>query len=608
MYEFARSNIDDAHKRKLPRIKVRGSQHRLPCPIPGNIVKWKLRRVVLAFIVSFVIFVFLWTATNCPNDDTSHSVSRWIWRDLDPRYASEIDVDWEEVSRTLNPVMKDNIRQEVGLLNFDENEIHRWKRLIPDANHTVLSLEYAHQTVTWESLYPEWIDEDQENEVPICPSLPSIKVPRRRLDLIVVKLPCPDKKWSRDIARLHLQIAAARLAASYNCNSPVHILLVTPRFPTPNLFRCNDLVARHGSAWLYRPKLQKLREKLRLPVGSCELAASIDYSIMSTRKREAYATILHSDNAYVCGAIVAARSIRMSGSTRDLVILVDESIGDRQRRALEMAGWRVWSMDRIRNPKAEKESYNEWNYSKFRLWQMTDYDKIVFIDADMVILRNIDFLFGLPEISATGNDGAWFNSGVMVIEPSNCTFRLLMEHVEEIESANGGDQGYLNEIFTWWHRLPRRVNFLKHFWSGDGAAARERKVRMMAAEAPEVFVVHYLGNKPWMCFRDYDCNWNVERLREFASDAAHRRWWKVHDGMEEGLREMCLLRAVQKAQLEIDRREAAERNFSDGHWRMEIRDGRLGRCAGEDRDCNWKGMLNHWVKKTTPLLSSSSHL
>ena len=55
----------------------------------------------------------------------------------------------------------------------------------------------------------------------------------------------------------------------------------------------------------------------------------------------------------------------------------------------------------------------------------------------------------MPEITATGNNATLFNSGVMVIEPSNCTFQLLMDHINEITSYNGGGQGYLNEIFTW---------------------------------------------------------------------------------------------------------------------------------------------------------------
>ncbi|KAE8809296.1 Glycogenin-1 [Hordeum vulgare] len=221
---------------------------------------------------------------------------------------------------------------------------------------------------------------------------------------------------------------------------------------------------------------------------------------------------------------------------------------------LESAGWKVKIIERIRNPKAERDAYNEWNYNKFRLWQLTDYDKIIFIDADLLILRNIDFLFTMPKISGTGNNATPFNSGVMVIEPSNCTFQLLMEHINEITSYNGGDQGYLNEIFTWRHRIPKHMNFLKHFWEGDEEEVKAKKTQLFGANPPILYVLHYLGRKPWLCFRDHDCNWNVPILREFASDIAHTRWWKVHDKMPKKLQSYCMLRSRLKAGLEWERR------------------------------------------------------
>lgn len=329
--------------------------------------------------------------------------------------------------------------------------------------------------------------------------------------------------------------------------------------------------------------------------------------------REAYATILHSADVYVCGAIAAAQSIRLSGSARDLVILVDDTITEYHREGLKAAGWKIRTIERIRNPKAEQDAYNEWNYSKFRLWQLTDYDKIIFIDADLLILRNIDFLFRMPEISATGNNATLFNSGVMVVEPSNCTFQLLMDHINEIESYNGGDQGYLNEIFTWWHRIPRNINFLKHFWIGDEEEKKQQKTRLFGADPPVLFVLHYLGNKPWMCYRDYDCNWNVDILQEFASDVAHERWWKVHDAMPESLQKYCLLGSRQKAGLEWDRRQAEKGDYIDGHWMRKITDPRLEICI--DNLCSWESMLSHWGEKnwtddsfllTTPKVKTSS--
>ncbi|CAI9291484.1 unnamed protein product [Lactuca saligna] len=567
--------------------------------------KFPTLKLVLVIIILGALFTLLHSPAVYNTERPSHSGSRVSLVERrgneksfsdDERYLSHLKVNWNHISGVIRTLSDANEYKGIGLLNFNENETDQWKELLPSPEHITLSLNPA-KNITWEDLYPEWIDEEEEYKVPICPKLPLIEAPRKpRIDFIAVKLPCvKTRDWSRDVARLHLQLAVARFVAKSRGVHPVRVLLVTDCFPIPNLFMCKELVMRRGNVWLYEPDLNLLRDKVRLPVGSCELSVPLmakDYRYSGNPKREAYATILHSAHVYVCGAIAAAQSIRMSGSTRDLVILVDNTISDYHREGLQAAGWKVHTIERIRNPKAERDAYNEWNYSKFRLWQLTDYDKIIFIDADLLILRNIDFLFEMPEITATGNNATLFNSGVMVVEPSNCTFKLLMDHIDEIESYNGGDQGYLNEIFTWWHRIPKHMNFLKHFWEGDEEEKKVMKTRLFGADPPVLYVLHYLGLKPWLCFRDYDCNWNVAKIQEFASDVAHERWWKVHDAMPENLHKYCLLRSKQKAALEWDRREAEKGNYSDGHWKITIKDSRLESCF-EDF-CFWESMLWHW--------------
>lgn len=601
---------EDTSKRRSLRSKdFKDVEKALHIPFQDRSIACRPNWKLVLVIVTLGTLVTIFHPPSVYNTDhLSNSISQpnfinnWRGRfdGIDSRYVSYLNVDWDQISNVLENLKDKDTYQGVGLLNFNDSEIDQWKLLVPDAEYVVLHLNYASSNITWEVLYPEWIDEEEEYEFPTCPTLPKIQGPGKpRLDLIAVKLPCDKSgRWSRDVARLHLQIEAARLAASSKGYHPVRVLLVTDCFPIPNLFRCKELIQHEGTAWLYEPNLNTLREKLQLPIGSCELAVPLKAkeNFYSERpQREAYATILHSAQMYVCGAITAAQSIRMAGSTRDLVILVDETISEYHRGGLEAAGWKIHTIQRIRNPKAEPEAYNEWNYSKFRLWQLTDYDKIIFIDADLLILRNIDFLFEMPEISAIGNNATLFNSGVMVVEPSNCTFQLLMDHINEIVSYNGGDQGYLNEIFTWWHRIPKHMNFLKHFWEGDEEEKKVMKTRLFGADPPILYVIHYLGNKPWLCFRDYDCNWNVDILQEFASNVAHARWWTVHDAMPENLQKFCLLRSKQKAALEWDRRQAEKGNYTDGHWKIKIKDPRLNTCF-EDF-CFWESMLWHWGDK-----------
>eukprot|EP00250_Pteridium_aquilinum_P021531 c25155_g1_i1 orf=192-2171(-) len=496
---------------------------------------------------------------------------------------------WEDLKATLESLTNEatNGPLKLGLINYKNQISHElendlWGLLTSiDVVPHVLSLESANETLTWKDFYPEWIDEEENFEVPMCPSLPMAELEANTtLDVVFVEIPCDKSSdWARDVLRLHLQLGVANAAAKSNSS---YVALFTMCPPFPNLFTCKELVAKRGHLWLYKLDLPKLAKKVALPVGSCELAVPLkDNSMqkmqqgMETR-REAYAAILHSADMYVCGAIALAHSIRKTGSKRDMVILVDENIQPHKREGLEEAGWIVVQIERIRNPNADPKSYNEWNYSKLRLWQLTSYHKLIFLDSDVLVLRNIDFLFQSEEISASGNSRTVFNSGVMVLEPNNCTFNLLMSNIATIFSYNGGDQGFLNEIFTWWHRLPRRMNFLKHFFS-NSQEEFEEKTRLFGMHPPELYVLHFLGYKPWLCFRDYDCSWHFPELHKFASDVAHATWWNLYDTMPHQLQGFC---NMSQNQTDILAYEMATSQLSPNpdpylHWQRNISDPRF---------------------------------
>ncbi|OAY73763.1 UDP-glucuronate:xylan alpha-glucuronosyltransferase 2-like isoform X2 [Ananas comosus] len=487
----------------------------------------------------------------------------------------------------------------IALVNIGNDEVIAWgfdgvEKNKSTAELTAVNVDFerVHPNFKWADLFPEWIDEEEENEGASCPEvpMPDFDSYPGSADAVVARLPCqrPAKGWNRDVFRLQVHLVAANLAVRKGRRDErgrVKVVFLSECEPMPEIFRCDDLTAREGEWWMYDADAARLEGKVKLPVGSCELALhlwgegtnqefdSSKLAAAAVPQREAYATVLHSSDAYLCGAIALAQSIRQTGSTRDLILLHDKSINGAKLRALVAAGWTPRKIKRIRNPHAEKNSYNEYNYSKFRLWQLTEYDKIIFIDADIAVFRSLDVLFRFPQIAATGNDGSIFNSGVMVIEPSNCTFDMLIRHRRDVRSYNGGDQGFLNEIFVWWHRLPRRVNFLKNFWSNTTAETRLKEY-LFGADPPRLYAVHYLGLKPWMCYRDYDCNWNVDDQRVYASDVAHRRWWQLHDGMAEELRAFCGLSQKRKDDLEWERTVAKKMAFPDGHWSIDVTDGR----------------------------------
>ncbi|XP_074558512.1 UDP-glucuronate:xylan alpha-glucuronosyltransferase 2-like [Curcuma longa] len=475
---------------------------------------------------------------------------------------------------------------EVALVNIGVAEASNRGLLV--GRRIPVTFERVSSNLRWEDLFPEWIDEDEENEEPSCSEIPMPDFSSYGVvDLVAAKLPCEGIR--RDVFRLQVHLVAAGMAARRgrrDARGAVRLALLSACRPMMELFRCDDVVAREGDWWVFEVEAWRLEQKVALPVGSCDLALPLrvkgsgrvfDISKLVglpevADRREAYATVIHSSDQYVCGAIALARSIIRTGTARDLVLLHDNSIPGEKLVALTAAGWQLREIERIRNPRAQKGSYNEYNYSKLRLWQLTEYRKVVFVDADVLVLRNLDLLFRFPQVSAAGNDGVIFNSGVMVIEPSACTFAALMAARADVVSYNGGDQGFLNEAFVWWHRLPRRVNFLKNIWSNTTAEARAKNRLMGAGAGGELYAIHYLGIKPWLCHREYDCNWNVAERWAYASDAAHATWWKLHDEMEVGLRAFCGLTGPRKEQLEKDRKQAELMGFIDGHWRLNVSD------------------------------------
>ncbi|KAH9307821.1 hypothetical protein KI387_035732, partial [Taxus chinensis] len=245
-------------------------------PRPDKNPNFRLFYLRLAFIL--IICGTLVTLLYSPTIDSSSTHLRlWGREFIDKRYVAVEEVDWSQVSKHLASLNKLSKDLKVGLLNFDGEEVQKWKQLAPDSECTTFALDYASGDVKWETLYPEWIDEDEQFEVPKCPPLHLPKAPTSlKLDVVAAKLPCRkwEKNWSRDVARLHLQLAAAKLAA-FSKEHTVYVLLITDCWPSPNLFSCKDLISHENNTWFYKPSATTLKSKLKLPVGSCQLSVPL---------------------------------------------------------------------------------------------------------------------------------------------------------------------------------------------------------------------------------------------------------------------------------------------------------------------------------------------
>lgn len=100
--------------------------------------------------------------------------------------------------------------------------------------------------------------------------------------------------------------------------------------------------------------------------------------------------------------------------------------------------------------------------TKLHAFRLTEYAKLIFLDADVLPLQPISHLFATPHEFSASPDVGWpdiFNSGMFVFEPGEGKFKDLMELARSKGSWDGGDQGLLNE---WrgnnWNRISFTYN------------------------------------------------------------------------------------------------------------------------------------------------------
>ncbi|CAL3973443.1 hypothetical protein PZA11_005682 [Diplocarpon coronariae] len=106
--------------------------------------------------------------------------------------------------------------------------------------------------------------------------------------------------------------------------------------------------------------------------------------------------------SYVPGAILLAHSLQKHHSLYPLIILYTPSLPAALLPALGREASLSNSILRLTAPLVPKEQRDlvatrfEDTWTKLRIFEMCEYERLVFLDADMLVLGNMDELFGTP--------------------------------------------------------------------------------------------------------------------------------------------------------------------------------------------------------------------
>ena len=128
---------------------------------------------------------------------------------------------------------------------------------------------------------------------------------------------------------------------------------------------------------------------------------------------------------------------------------------------------------------------------KLNIWKQTKYDKLIYLDADTIVLANIDELFDVEELGAVLGGSVYLKylgieAGVLVIRPSLDTYHDLINSMEDDDfDVKMSDQSFLNDYFKKTSQI----------------TAIPEKFNRLYKKNPNPIgcsIFHFNSNKPWM--------------------------------------------------------------------------------------------------------------
>jgi lipopolysaccharide biosynthesis glycosyltransferase len=175
---------------------------------------------------------------------------------------------------------------------------------------------------------------------------------------------------------------------------------------------------------------------------------------------KAFITFLANDS-FLPGILVLNLSLRENGNNNyPLEILVAELVSKKTIDLLKKALLKFRIVKEIENPYKFKNDIRNFRctYTKLRIFELSCFEKIVYLDADMIVCENIENLFEKSHMSAViagavmPENRSWqeLNSGLLVIEPNNNLFKEMENLINELPSKDGSDQGFLHSFFNNW--------------------------------------------------------------------------------------------------------------------------------------------------------------
>lgn len=228
-----------------------------------------------------------------------------------------------------------------------------------------------------------------------------------------------------------------------------------------------------------------------------------------------YVCVLSTDD-YLKGILVLNENLKHLNTKYDLLCLINNNILLETRRVLEFFGIKYKVIDEISYDSINIENpYWIYTFDKINIFSLVEYEKIVYLDSDLLILNNIDELFDYNSLSMCKDApfSELFNTGVIVLNPNLDDYNKMKDlvRIQDTKNQKISDQNIINEYFNGKiNQLDQIYNEMRIIWDYDfktnfiecydnyiDAKIYKKNVELrLKTENPKI--LHYIGqSKPF---------------------------------------------------------------------------------------------------------------
>ncbi|OQS05851.1 secreted RxLR effector peptide protein [Thraustotheca clavata] len=240
-----------------------------------------------------------------------------------------------------------------------------------------------------------------------------------------------------------------------------------------------------------------------------------------TQSSEKWAYMLYAtDYITACNALIMAKNIRLLGTPKsiDVTVLVTAFMSDITKHKLSQEGLVVITVELWQQRNAPHDTWID-SLTKLRIFEERGYDKVIYIDSDAWLHRNLDQLFQLPDAvfwapRAYYQDQPSVASTLLVFKPSNYNFQKMLAAVQEHSTEEWYDMDVLNIVWkNQYGMLPNHFVFLNSELNSD----RTFEFESVEARINATYIHHFsmMDNgkygKPWRMNR-----YNIIRKPEWS--------------------------------------------------------------------------------------------